>query len=111
MDERLRNHAEDTIAYAHRLGIDPIVTSVRRNEAEQRKLYAVYTSGRSRYPASPPGQSSHQYGVAFDTSVPAHQLATWTAVRRAFGWLAPDSDTVHAEWPGWRSYVSDLRYS
>lgn len=111
LDSRLREHAEQTFAYAFALGLHPVVTSVRRSEQEQRRLYQAYVSGKAKYPAAPPGNSAHQWGVAFDSVVPAEELAAWTAVRRAFGWLAPDSDTVHAEWPGWQSYISVLRYS
>lgn len=111
LDERLRQHAEQTFSYARSIGLHPVPTSSRRTEQEQRRLYDTYIRGKAKYPAAPPGQSAHQWGVAFDSVVPASELAAWTAVRRAFGWLAPDTDTVHAEWPGWQSYVSVLRYS
>lgn len=111
MDPRLRAHAEATVAYAERLGIVPVIVSVRRNEVEQTKLYQNYLAGKSRWPANPPGDSAHQYGVAFDTTVPPAQQEAWNNIRRGFGWTVPPSDIPHAEFPNWRSVRSYLQYS
>lgn len=43
-----------------------VVTSARRDRAQQQKLYDDYLSGRSKFPAAPPGQSTHGAGLAFD---------------------------------------------
>ena len=110
-DPRLRAHAEATVLYAERLGIKPNIISVRRNYGEQAKLYANYKSGLSRWPAEPPGQSAHQYGVAFDSTVkPEHQEA-WNAIRRGFGWFVPEQDIPHAAFPNWRAYLAYWQYS
>jgi LAS superfamily LD-carboxypeptidase LdcB len=111
LDPRLKDHATQTVAYANRLGIRPAVISVRRSYGEQLKLYTDYKAGLRQWPAAPPGQSAHEYGVAWDSTVPRAQLATWTAVRRAFGWFVPDGDPNHAEYPGWSAYRSQLSAS
>lgn len=54
----------------YRLG--PRVVSTYRSWGEQQRLYDRYRQGLSEYPAAPPGQSLHNYGLAFDlvTTVP-----------------------------------------
>lgn len=42
------------------------ITSALRDGRTQARLYAEFTSGRSRYPAAPPGHSAHERGLAFD---------------------------------------------
>lgn len=111
MDPRLRQHAEDTIAYAQRQGLRVNVVSVRRSEAEQRKLYENWKAGINRWPAEPPGQSAHQYGVAFDATVPPGQQEAWNWVRSAFGWRIYGNDPPHAEYPNWVQVVPYLHYS
>lgn len=111
MDPRLRPHAEATVAYAERLGIKPVVVSVRRNAMEQAKLRANYEAGISRWPAEQVGLSSHQWGVGWDATVkPEHQEA-WNEVRRLFGWKLYANDLPHAEYPGWYGLRSYLLYS
>ena len=46
------------------------VTSVRRSQQEQARLYQAYVEGRSSLPAAPPGRSAHQRGLAFDMARP-----------------------------------------
>lgn len=111
IDPRLRAHAEATVAYAAKFGIVPNIVSVRRNAGEQAKLYANYQAGLSRWPAEPPGESAHQYGVAWDSTVKPEHQETWNAIRRAFGWIVPPQDIPHAHYPNWRAVRSALRYS
>lgn len=111
IDPRLRERAELTVLYAQRLGIPVEVTSVRRTEGEQRKLYAKFQAGKAKYPTAPPGTSAHQFGVAWDSVVPERWLPTWTAIRRAMGWKVSESDIIHAEAPNWRAARPWLQYS
>lgn len=105
MDPRIRPYAE----YAHELarwyGYDPLVVSVRRSVSEQRELYDRYLEGRSRFPANPPGQSSHNYGLAWDSWVPEALQKHWTALRRWVGFEVPENDWPHAHAPSWRSWL------
>jgi len=99
-------------------GLSPEVTSVYRDIREQQQLRARYenclrTYGRvgtelpagCRYPANRPGDSAHNWGLAWDSWVPAAQMPLWVQIREALGWTVPEADQVHAELPNWRSYV------
>lgn len=115
----LRTHAELTVDYFRRLsGVTPAITSVTRTVDQQRKLYDNFLACRRRglegrhvslnpgmtcaWPANPPGYSAHNYGLAWDSTVPGEWWDLWNRVRRAFGWRVPDSDRIHAEYPEWR---------
>lgn len=111
LDARLRPYAERAIEYAHRLGVTVEVTSVRRSEDEQRRLYQRWLAGKNRYPVARPGESAHQYGAAWDSTVKPEHQDLWNAIRRAFGWNVPGNDLVHAELPDWDAWRSALRYS
>ena len=43
-----------------------VVTSARRSRSDQYRLYQEYRIGNSKIPAAPPGQSLHEWGLAFD---------------------------------------------
>lgn len=85
-------------------GFTPTVTSTYRSLEEQQRLYAARAS--NPYPVAPPGSSAHNYGLAWDSSVAADKLELWVAIRRAIGWVVPDNDLIHAEWPAWKQLVS-----
>lgn len=101
----LRPYAEYAIQVANAYGLRPIVTSVYRSLDEQRRLYNRARSGQSRYPANRPGDSAHNYGLAFDSSVPDAERSLWVEIRRWIGWRVPENDLIHSELPNWRSYV------
>lgn len=88
-------------------GVRPTVTSGFRTNVEQQALYAARAS--NPYPVNRPGDSAHEYGLAFDSAVPDRYLPAWTALRRAIGFRVPENDEVHAEVPGWREIVSPAR--
>lgn len=110
-----RPPAEAALAFAGRYGITPTVTSVYRTLDAQRALRDRYerclrqgkvgTPGPCRYPANRPGDSAHNYGMAWDSWVPDYLMPWWIAVRRFYGFVVPDSDAVHAEVPAWRQIV------
>lgn len=118
LHEELRPYAEFTLQLGRIYGLDPTITSVLRSSAEQSRLYDRFqlclSQGKFRdgetygcqYPANPPGSSSHEYGVAWDSWVPDEHMPLWTAIRRAVGWRVPETDLVHAELPGWRDLIS-----
>lgn len=103
----VRAHADLTLAWANYYGIGVTVTSTLRSWNEQQALYTRYLRGESRWPANPPGESAHNWGLAWDSVAnnPAHQPA-WNYIRRALGWHVPVRDEIHAAVPGWRQYVS-----
>lgn len=113
----VRLHAEYALAYARHFGIPVRVTSGRRSTEQQRVLYQQYracvdrgTFGTdkcaTRWPANPPGTSSHEYGLAWDSVVenPQHQAA-WNYIRAALGFEVPRNDVIHAQVPDWRRYI------
>ena len=42
------------------------ITSTYRSRRKQQELWDAWRSGRSKIPAAPPGQSAHEYRIAFD---------------------------------------------
>lgn len=115
----LQASADFALEWARYAGIPVTVTSVWRSSQRQAELRAQYEGclargqrvypgnpdARCRYPANKPGDSSHEFGFAWDSDVPDQWMPTWIAMRRYLGWTVPDNDPVHAEVPGWRAYV------
>jgi len=107
----LQPYATALVDAATGAGFVPRVTSTFRSGAEQKRLYDRYLAGASPFPAAPPGQSSHEYGWAFDL-VPASIDTDWqTALRqlkklgrlwKSWGgqWGGALHDPVHFELPG-----------
>lgn len=70
------------------------LTSARRSRSEQTRLYARFLSGRSQYPAAPPGSSLHELGLAFDMT--ADNLNELGALWQSWGGVWGGSvDPVH----------------
>jgi len=106
MHEALRPYAEYAHDIAHFYKIDPVVTSVFRSWEDQVALRKKYLAGKSRYPANKPGDSSHNYGLSWDSWVPEKDMPLWVAIREYVGWRVPPNDEIHAELPDWRTYVT-----
>ena len=112
LDPELASFARDLVDAAGRAGLQPRITSTIRSHSEQRRLYNRFLAGQAGYPVAPPGQSAHEYGLAFDMVVsPMEALADvgYTWQQWGGGWNG--SDAVHFELPGaseWaRSQVSE----
>lgn len=114
----VRNAAEWCLQVAQLNGIPVTVTSATRTWQEQSALRARYErclargpvrpdnpDRECRYPANKPGDSAHQFGLAFDSYTPPEYSDVWAYVRRLVGFYVPDHDLPHAEVPGWREYV------
>ena len=117
----LREYADYTLAIGRWYGLNPVVTSVLRTFGEQAALRENYDActaqgleGTSsslragyscRYPANRPGESAHNYGLAWDSQVPALDMDLWVKIRRGLGWHVPPADLIHAEYPDWQKYV------
>jgi hypothetical protein len=122
LHEVLRPYAEYAMRLGVQNGLKPTITSVYRDLAFQKQLRAnyekcvardLYPSAASlipglscRYPANEPGDSAHNFRLAWDSWVPEDTMALWVAIRRYVGWGVPDNDPIHAELPNWRSYVT-----
>lgn len=101
----VREAANWTLDVAEYYRVPITVTSGHRDWATQTRLYRDWKRGRSKWPANPPGDSSHNFGLAWDsTTTPEYQRA-WNYIRRAAGFEVLDHDIIHAQLPNWRQYV------
>ena len=105
LEPAIRDQAECAFKIANSYGMKPVVTSTRRAWAEQQRLRERWERGESEFPANKPGDSAHQYGLAFDSWVPDDQMACWVDIRRSVGLRVPEGDLIHAERPEWRSSI------
>ena len=100
---QVRKAAAYALQFARAENIPVRVTSTRRSLKDQRDLYNNYLAGRSQYPAAPPGSSAHEFGLAFDSVVPAAYQDRWNEIRRAIGFQVLEQDIIHAQVPGWEN--------
>lgn len=111
----MREAAEWCLDVADHYGVSVTVVSGKRSRAEQTRLWTNFQqclrSGRfgrtkdCQYPANPPGESAHEFGLAWDSSVSPELVSWWTLVRRTAGFTVLENDLPHAEAPNWRAYV------
>lgn len=111
----VRRAAEFSLRWARSFGMRPKITSTTRSWANQRRLRDKFEScvqaGRfpsppdCRFPANRPGDSAHQFGLAFDSVVRPEEQGTWNAIRRRVGFGVPAHDEIHAEVREWRRFV------
>lgn len=111
----VRAGAEFALDVARFNGITPRVTSAFRSWENQLRLFQNFRrcvdSGQfpsppdCRFPANRPGDSAHQFGLAFDSVVESGDQPVWDAIRRWVGFGVPQNDRIHAEVPGWRRFV------
>jgi len=101
LDPELASFARDLVDAAGRAGLQPRITSTIRSHSEQRRLYNRFLAGQAGFPVAPPGQSAHEYGLAFDMVVsPMEALADVGYTWRQWGGGWNGSDAVHFELPG-----------
>lgn len=115
LNPTVREAASWCLDVAEYYGIPVTVTSGYRSFAQQQQLRTNFekcvASGRfgqgpdCKYPANRPGESAHNYGLAFDSSVPAEWMPAWTYIRQYAGLHVLPNDPPHAEYPQWRNYV------
>lgn len=111
LNPQVRERAELVLQWANRFGVRPVVTSGFRSWHEQAELRRKFVNGESQFPANIPGDSAHNFGLAFDSVLPdryrGNPLAEdwWQRVREFYGFGVPSNDTIHAEVPGWRRFV------
>lgn len=123
LDPEVRERAQLALDWANYYRIPVTITSTSRGWAEQTKLRNQYesciASGQTispsnpnpacRYPANRPGDSAHNFGLAFDSWVPDGYWEAWTYLRSWAGFHVPENDRVHAEVPEWRRFATDSR--
>jgi len=97
LDVRVQPIVQAFIKMLSEAGIKVTVTSTLRDPAKQAKLYADYLAGRSRFPAAPPGKSTHGSGLAFDLKLdpPAYDEAGAIWEQAGFTWGGRFRDPIH----------------
>ena len=116
LHREVRAAAESSVKVGTAQGLHPRVTSAFRPMDQQRVLRIRFekcvAAGRfpsppdCLYPANRPGDSGHNFGLAWDSVVPLGEQDQWDAVRAAHGFKVLPNDRIHAEVPDWRSYKS-----
>lgn len=116
--EPARARAEWALSVARHFGVPVTVTSGVRDQSEQAELRRRWelcgmptscswcpTLRRTVCPANRPGESSHEWGLSWDSDTEPQYREWWTYVRELAGFRVPAGDRVHAEVPGWRELV------
>jgi len=116
LDRSIKPAAEWALGWADHYGVPVTVTSGRRTMEEQARLRRNFeqcvATGRfgqgpdCRYPANRPGESAHNFGLAFDSIVSDRYKPWWMMVRQMAGFDVRTSDEPHAEYPDWRRFVT-----
>ena len=101
----VRERAEIALEWAEHFGIPVRVTSTFRTWTDQLELRNRWLAGKSRFPANAPGDSSHNYGLSWDSVVSPQHQDLWNRIRQFVGFAVPGNDLIHAEVPGWRRFV------
>lgn len=102
---QVRANAEWALKWADYFGVPVTVTSGFRSWEDQKKLRERYEAGQSAFPANRPGDSAHNFGLAWDSTVPSAYQAWWTEVRRMAGFEVLPNDVIHAQVSNWRAIV------
>lgn len=102
---QVQEAAEWAISWADFYDVPVEITSGFRSLQRQAELRRAWEAGRSRFPANRPGDSSHNFGFAFDSTVPAWAQAWWTHVRELAGFEVLPNDIIHAQVPNWRDFT------
>jgi hypothetical protein len=97
LDSSFRPLAMAFVRVLQSAGVNVTVTSTRRSLDQQRALYERYIHGRSRYPAAPPGHSTHALGYAFDLHLdpPVYNDAGKLWERLGLTWGGRFNDPIH----------------
>lgn len=95
---KLRTIARNLPRVARANGFEVRVTSGYRSYATQAKLYRDYLAGVSHYPASPPGNSSHERGLALDIVSNNQEALVSLLTSVGLVWFGP-GDPIHFSLP------------
>jgi len=91
---QLRRIARNIPRAAAAIGFRARVTSGYRSYAKQLALYNAWQRGENPYPASPPGQSSHERGLAIDVVSDDTDSLVRLLTSAGLSWYGP-GDPVH----------------
>jgi len=112
----VRDAAEWALGWANHYNVPVTVTSTLRPWAEQAALRKCFeecvaqgrfpSPGPCAFPANEPGDSAHNFGLAWDSVVPAQFQQWWNHVRELAGFEVLPNDVIHAQVPNWRNHVT-----
>ncbi len=92
----LRKIARNLPRVAAAQGFSVRITSGYRSYATQAKLYRDYVNGMAAYPANPPGQSTHEKGMALDILSTNTDALVGLLTSVGLRWAGP-ADPIHFE--------------
>lgn len=111
----LRPNAQWALDVAAFYDVPVNVTSVFRSWTAQKRLRDNFErcvasgqfgkTAKCRFPANRPGDSAHNHGLAWDSTVPPEFQDWWTHVRRLAGFEVLPNDIIHAQLTSWRDFV------
>ena len=112
-----RRAAELLLEEAEAMGLRVRVTSGFRSLEEQYILRDRFekcvATGRfpsppdCKFPANRPGDSAHNFGLAFDSVLESGDANAWLELRESYGFRVPPNDVIHSEVPDWRNVDPD----
>jgi len=108
LNQGLRPAAEWSLAVADFYRVPVEVTSVYRSWIAQKRLRDRWLAGKSKWPANRPGDSAHNFGLAWDSTVPDWAQEWWNHVRRLAGFEVLPNDEIHAQLTNWRDFAGSL---
>jgi hypothetical protein len=103
LNPSIRPVARRFVEFLRMAGLKPVVRSVYRSTKDQTRLYQRWLAGLSRFPAAPPGRSSHEKRLAFDISVNDPRMLDqagpiWERLGPGFVWGGRFKDPIHFEY-------------
>lgn len=111
----VRAAADWALGWADYYGVPVTVTSGFRSWQAQadlrRNFEQCVAAGRfpsepgCLFPANMPGDSSHNWGLSWDSTTDPRFLPWWTHVRELAGFEVLPNDVIHAQVPRWRDFV------
>jgi peptidoglycan L-alanyl-D-glutamate endopeptidase CwlK len=111
LEPQVASMCREFIEDCARQGITVIITSTYRSLEEQAALYAIgRTKPGNRVTNAKPGQSSHQYRIAFDFVPLIHNKAVWNN-SELFTQCGEIGEKVGLEWSGrWLTYRESAHF-
>jgi len=111
----VKGAADWALSWANYYNVPVTITSGARSMRKQERLRKNYEdclargefgkTPRCRWPANRPGDSAHNFALAWDSTTSPEYQAWWNHVRELAGFRVPLHDHIHAEVPNWRRYV------
>ncbi len=111
----LRPNAQWALDVARHFRVPVRVSSVFRGWTAQKKLRDRFERcvargqfgqpGMCRWPANRPGDSAHNYGLAWDSVTERRYQEWWNRVRELAGFEVLPHDEPHAQLRNWRDFV------